>query len=234
MRNTKSKSGKRKSKRQGFTKRTVELAKVALAAKIGYLQVEDFPNATIFDNLPTRSFGPHKIIRFRKNELLLVTRGMVEVWHQQQDTKVKELLTGALFGEMPLLGQTMFVTQVIAGNAGASVASINEEQVTQLIKAHPVALARKLYPRLAAAEGDYYRARFQLVVPRLAALLLNLAGEGTIIEGITQRELGEKIGLLRETATVALKEMKAMKLVTIGRMKVNILDRDKLEELSQM
>lgn len=217
-----------------LTRRTIEMAKVALADKIGYLRVEDFPNAAIFDHLPVRSFGPHKIIRFRKNELLLVTRGMVEVWHQQQDTLVKELLTGTLFGEMPLLGQTMFVTQATSGNAGASVASVNEEQVAQLIKAHPIALARKLYPRLAAAEADFYRARFQLTIPRVAALLLKLAGEGTIVEGITQRELGEKIGLLRETTTVALTEMKARKLIAIHRMSIDILDRGGLEELSRM
>lgn len=212
----------------------IELAKVALASKIGYLRVEDFPGATIFDNLPTHSYGPHKIIRFRKNELSLVTRGMVEVWHKQQDTLVKELLTGTLFGEMPLLGQTMLITQVISGSAGASVATLNEEQATQLIRAHPITLARKLYPRLAAAESDYYRARFQQVVPRLSALLLNLAGEGTEIEELTQRELGEKIGLLRETTTVALTEMKALKLIAIGRKRLTILNRNGLEELSRM
>ena len=234
MPNNKSKSGKRKTRRHSFTNRMIELAKVALAAKIGYLRVEDFPGATIFDNLPPHSYGPHKIIRFRKNELLLVTRGMVEVWHKQQDTLVKELLTGTLFGEMPLLGQTMLITQVISGSVGASVASLNEEQVKQLIRAHPITLAGKLYPRLAAAESDYYRARFQQVVPRLSALLLNLAGEGTEIEELTQRELGEKIGLLRETTTVALTEMKALKLIAIGRKRLTILNRDGLEELSRM
>jgi CRP-like cAMP-binding protein len=234
MPNNQSKSGKQKKRRHSFTKRMIELARIALAAKIGYLRLEDFPDAAILDNLPAQSHGPHRIIRCRKNELLLVTRGLVEVWHKQQDTMVKELLTGTLFGEMPLLGQTMMVTQAISGSAGATVAAINEEQVTQLIKSNPVALAGKLYPRLAAAETDYYRARFQQVVPRLAALLLNLAGEETVIKGITQRELGEKIGLLRETTTVALAKMKASKLITIGRMNTTILDRKGLEELSRM
>lgn len=231
---SKRKAGKRKPRNHGVTERAKELAKIALADKIGYLRREDFPKAVIFDNLPKLTFGPHKIIRFRKNELLLVTRGMVEVWNKQQDTLVKELLTGTLFGEMPLLGQTMFVTQAISGNAGAWVESINEEQVAQLIKTYPVTLARKLYPRLAAAEDDYYRARFQLTAPRLAALLLNLAGEGTEIEGLTQRRLGEKIGLVRESTTVALTEMKNRKLIRIGRMSITILDKDGLEELSRM
>jgi CRP-like cAMP-binding protein len=234
MGNTKNKTGKRRRKRHGFANQTKALAASALAAKVGYLQVKDFSDAKLFDNLLTRSYGPHKVIRCKDNELLLVTRGVVEVWHQQRDTLVKTLVIGTLFGKMPLLGQTMVVTQAISGEAGAMVAAMNEEQVSQLIKADPIAIARQLYPRLAAAEADHYRARFQQVGPRLAALILNLAGKGTSIEGLTQREMGEKTGVLRETASVALADMKAKKLIAIKRKEIIILDRKALEELSQM
>jgi len=234
MGNNKNKTGKRRRKRHGLTNQTKELAASALTDKVGYLQVKDFPNTKLFDNLLTRSYGPHKVIRCKDNELLLVTRGMVEVWHKQHDMLVKKLVIGALFGEMPLLGQTMVVTQAISGEAGAMIAVMNEEQVSQLIEAAPIAIAKQLYPRLAAAEADHYRARFQQVGPRLAALILNLAGKGTSIEGLTQRELGQRIGVLRETASVALADMKAGKLIAIKRKETIILDRKALEELSQM
>lgn len=234
MGKNKNKTSKRRRKRYGFTKQTKALAAFALADKVGYLQVTDFPNTKLFDNLSTQSYGPHKVIRGKHNELLLVTHGLVEVWHKQQDLLVKKLVTGALFGEMPLLGQTMIVTQAIAGEAGATIAVMDEEQVSQLIQADPVAIARKLYPRLAATEADHYRARFQQVGSKMAALILNLAGKDTSIEGLTQRELGEKIGVLRETASVALAEMKARKLIALKRKKAIILDRKALEELSRM
>lgn len=234
MGKNKNKIGKQRRKHYGFAPQTKVLAASALADKVGYLQVKDFSNAKLFDNLPTRSYGPHKVIRCKDNELLLVTGGMVEVWHQQHDMLVKKLVSGTLFGEMPLLGQTMVVTQAVSGEAGALVAAMNEEQVSQLIKADPIAIARQLYPRLAAAEADHYRTRFQQVGPKLAALILKLAGKGISVEGLAQRELGEKIGVLRETASVALADMKVKKLIAIKRKETIILDRKALEELSQM
>lgn len=36
-----------------------DLAASALAQRVGYLRLEDFPDARIFERLPTRTFGPH-------------------------------------------------------------------------------------------------------------------------------------------------------------------------------
>ena len=110
MSKIKNKTGQRGRKRHGLSSQTKALAAFALADKVGYLQVKDFPDASLFDGLPARAYGPHKVIRCKPNELLLVTRGVVEVWHKQHDLLVKQLVTGVLFGEMPLLGQTMIVT----------------------------------------------------------------------------------------------------------------------------
>ena len=234
MSKIKNKTGQRGRKRHGLSSQTKALAAFALADKVGYLQVKDFPDASLFDGLPARAYGPHKVIRCKPNELLLVTRGVVEVWHKQHDLLVKQLVTGVLFGEMPLLGQTMIVTHAVSGEAGATVAVMDEERAGQLIQADPLAIAGKLCARLASVEADHYRASFQQVRSRLAALLLNLAGKGASVAGLTQREMGEKIGVLRETASVALAHMKAKKLIALKRKEAIILDREALEELSRM
>jgi CRP-like cAMP-binding protein len=233
-----SKSGKAGAPRPrtpGFTEGMKALASSALAQKAGYLHVGDFPDARFFsqDNLPIQAYALHKLIRCKKDELLLVTRGMVEVWHTHHDLLVKKLMAGTLFGEMPLLGQTMVITQAVAGDTGATLAVLDVGQVRELIKANALALAEKLYPRLASVEAEHYRAIFQPAQSRLAALLLELAGEGTTVEGLTQRQLGERIGLVRETVLMAMASLKAKKLIGVNRRKTVLFDKKALEALSR-
>ena len=221
-------------KKHSFTKHTKVLVASLLAKRIGYLTVDDFPDQSLFNGLHTQTYAPHRIIRNSGDELFIVRRGMVEVWHTNHDVLVKKLTTGTLFGEMHLLGQTMVTTQAQASDAGAVIAVMNVEQVKELIAANAIPLAENLYPRLVSVSIEHYRASFQKAESRLAALLLEMAGDDSTISGITQRQMGERIGMMRETVTVALAEMKASKLISIGRMKTTVLDRQGLEELSRM
>jgi CRP-like cAMP-binding protein len=231
------KSGKADARRRkhGFTDEMKALASSTLAKKVGYLRAGDFPDARLFDDdlLSTQSYGPHKIIRCKPGELLLVKRGMVEVWQTHHDLLVKKLLAGTLFGEVPLLGQTMVITQAVAGDAGATLAVLDASRVRELIAANALALAERLYPRLTALETEHYRAIFQPAESRVAALLLELAGDGTTVEGLTQRELGERLGAVRETIVVAMAALKAKKLIGVERRKTVLFDRKALEQLSR-
>jgi CRP-like cAMP-binding protein len=209
------------------------LSAAALAKKIGYLRVEDLPRASILEDLPTRSFNPHRILRC-KNELLLITEGLVEIWHTQHDYLVKELQAGVLFGELNLLGQTMLGTKAIVGSQGASVTVVNADTAKAWLKADPVSILEKLGQRLAEVEAEHYRSSFQLAGSRVAALLLELAGEGLTVEGLTQDEMGEKIGLYRETVTNVLQAMKQGRLIEVRRKTITILDKKSLRELSEL
>lgn len=105
------------------------------------------------------------------------------MWHTHHDILVKQLPSGTLFGEMRLLGQTMVTTQAQASDAGAVVAVMSLEQVRELIQANALPLAEKLYPRLASVYIEHYRASFQRVESRLAALLLEMVGDDSIVKG---------------------------------------------------
>lgn len=220
--------------KQRLTDQKKALTALLLSQKVGYLRVEDFPDRKPFDDLPTQGYSPHKIIRCRKNELLLVQRGLVELWHAHHDMLVKKLMIGALFGEMPLIGQTMVITQALAGDAGTIIAMLDEGRVRELIRANPVSLAEKLYPKLAAAEAAHYRVAFQTAASRLAALLLELAGESSTVGKVKQRQISEMSGLVRETVAQILSSMKSEKMIAIERDKTTILDRKALEQLSRM
>lgn len=81
---------------------------------------------------------------------------------------------------------------------------------------------------LSLVEVDHYQASFQPAESRIAALLLELAGSGSAVEGLTQRELGKKVGLARETVAVTIAALKMKKLVAVGRHKTTRLDRKAL------
>jgi CRP/FNR family transcriptional regulator, cyclic AMP receptor protein len=220
-------------RRHEFTNKMKSLAASALAQNIGYLKIGDLPDSRIFESLPTRSFDAHRIIR-SNDELFLIQAGVVEIWHTHHDFMVKELTAGALFGEMPLLGQTMLGAKAITGPTGAKIAMMNLATAKEWIKTAPLSIIEKIGQRLAATETAHYRARFQLADSRVAAALLDLAGEGSTIEGVTHEEIGEKIGLYRETVTIVLDAMKKDRLVAIGRKKIAILDKRALIELSEL
>jgi CRP-like cAMP-binding protein len=228
-----SKKAKRAGRRKHLvTERLKALAASSLAQKVGYLRADDFPSSTFLDSLPTQSFSPNRIIRC-KDKLYLVRRGLVEIWHTQHDYLVKKLTIGTFFGNMPSLGQTMLVTRAISGNAGATVAVMDADSARDWLESDSIRIVKKLGPKLAHADEEHYRALFQTADSRLAALLLELAGEGTAIEGQTQCELGETLGSYRETVANMLNAMKQDKLIDIGRMRITILDKRGLRELSE-
>jgi CRP-like cAMP-binding protein len=224
------KTGRRKHL---LTGRLRELSASTIARKIGYLRADDFPNPGFFDTLPARSFSPHRIISC-KDQVLIVKRGLVEIWHTHHDYLVKKLTTGTLFGEMSLLGQTMLVTKAISGEAGATVAVMDVKAAKRWLESDSIPIVEKLGPRLAQSDEQHYRALFQTADSRIAALLLKLAGEGAIIEGMTQNEIGEKLGIYRETVAHILNAMKMDKLVDVGRMRIRISDKRALNELAEL
>jgi len=215
------------------TQRKKALTASALAQKIGYLNIEELPDSQIFEALPIKSFSPHRIIR-GKDELFLVRQGLVEIWHTRHDTLVKNLGPGVLFGDFPLLGQTMMGTRAITGSPGATITMIDADSAKKWIKSAPLWVVEMLGRRLAKVENDHYRSRFQLADSRIAAYLLELAGEDLTIVGLTHKEIGKKIGLYRETVTNMLDALKLDGIIEVGRMKIVILDKKALKELSEV
>lgn len=215
------------------TDKMMQLAASFFVQHIGYLKVESLPGSAVFNRLPTRSIDASKVVRLQ-NELAVVKHGMVEIRQVAYKKLVSNLGTGTLFGELSLLGQSMFGTSVMAGPDGVTLAIMNAEEARKWAKQNSLALLELTGSRLIRVEDDYYRSRFHLTDSRLAALLLELAGTGTSVTGLTHREIGERIGIYRETVTNVLNEMKGKGLIEIGRASISILDRKALRELRDL
>ena len=201
------------------------MAAKMLASKIGYLKAE-------IPNLPTQIFSSHRIIR-PKDNLFLIQQGQVEIWYSPQDMLVTTLEVGSVFGDLPLLGQTMVGCQAIAGSE-VTLGVMNLSRIEEWIKSDPLILFKRLGPHFALVEAEHYRVSFQTLDARFARLLLELAGSESSIEGFTQSQLSEKLGTYRETVAHATDFLKQEKVIEVGRKKITILNRKALRELSEM
>lgn len=222
-----------KNTRRILSPKMKALMSLALADEVGYLSLSDFPEPDVFDRLPVHSYIPHKVIRCN-SELLLVKSGEVELWHKRYDLFIKRMPEGSLFGDMPLLGQTMLVTQAISGEEGASVARIDAGRARGLIRKYPLLLFELMGPRFSKIQERHFGFRFQLTASRVAGLLLELAGNKDAVEKLSHSDLSKMLGVYRETTTGVLQEMKAEKLIQVQRRRIVILDKPALQELSEL
>jgi CRP-like cAMP-binding protein len=218
--------------KKGFSKKTKALAAATLARKIGYLKTENFP-PNFFENLPTQTFNAHKIIR-PQNELFVIKEGVVEIWHSGHDMLVTKLQVGTLFGDLPLLGQSMYGCQAIAGSGGVTLGLVSPNRVYGWLEEEPRKILEEIGPRLIRIETEHYRVGFQTTDARLAALLLELAGETSVVAGYGHEELSQRLGVYRETITMTMREMKESKLIEVGRKRIAILNKKALKELSEL
>jgi CRP/FNR family cyclic AMP-dependent transcriptional regulator len=218
------------TKRYILTEKRKALASSMLAQKIGYLKVEHLPP---LPRLPIQSFNAHRIIR-PKNELFVIQQGIVEIWHTAHDMFVAPLEARSIFGELPLLGQTMLDCRAIAAAGGVTVGVMSLPLASELIASIPLIIFEEIGPRLAHAQAEHYRTTFQTVESRLAGLLLKLAGGESSVTGFTQGDLAAQLATYRETVTNVMDSLREDRLIEIGRKKITILNKKALKELSEM
>ena len=164
--------------------------------------------------------------------LFILKRGRVQLYRTTPDGKKLEIATigaGTFFGEMPLVGQRMH--QAFAEAVAESLICVmSREDVERLIARKPQVALRMLEvlsERLSVSESRLEALAFHSVPSRLAAELLRLDdGEGV---HTTHQELAEMIGSYRETVTKALDEFQRDGLVELGRGRVAIRDRARLQ-----
>ncbi len=252
---------KRASARKGRATKTVKrrrtkgpsekirsLAALSLAAKVGYLKLndligEDGPQLQeMIDRLPKRNFKKGDTIypsNIKGPVLFLIRSGSVNITRTSvtgQDFSVKTLEPGTIFGEMPMAGQAMLGARAVAAEP-TKVALINAGEFEKLAAASPsIALnvVRQIGPRLVEAERRHEQAAFQPVTSRIAALLLRLADKEGNVTGYTHQQMADMLGVYRETVTNAIAELKADNLIKVGRKRIKITNREGVEKLSRL
>ena len=172
--------------------------------------------------------------------LFLVKQGQVQLYRISPEGKklvIAALGTGAIFGEMALLGQQMH-NAFAEAMEDSVILVMSRADLERLILNKPILGLRMLEitgRRLSDAESRLEDMAFKGIPARLASLLLRLAAERDTdeITGLTHQDLAETIGTYRETATQVLNDMKMAGIIEIGRKRIKILDRTRLLELAR-
>jgi CRP/FNR family cyclic AMP-dependent transcriptional regulator len=172
--------------------------------------------------------------------LFLIGEGRVQIYRISPEGKKLVIATlgpGALFGEMALLGQQMHNAFAEALD-DCQIFVMSRADLERLILNKPSVGRRVLETtgrRLRDAERRLEDMAFKGIPARLASLLLRLADEqgSDEVVGLTHQDLAETVGTYRETATQVLNDMKTAGLIEIGRKRIKILDRARLEAVAQ-
>ena len=87
--------------------------------------------------------------------------------------------------------------------------------------------------RLSEAESQLETLALKSLTARLASLILDLGrGSNLLIVGLTHKDLAERVGTSRETATQVLNELKADGFIDIGRKRIQVLDLKGLQGIA--
>ncbi len=194
------------------------------------------------DRITTMSTVRKSKVFYRPEEmgevLFILKKGIVQLYRISPEGKKLVITTlgkGALFGEMALLGQQLHNTFAEA-ITDCTICVMSRSDLERLIIQRPQVALRILEVtgrRLRDAESRLEDLAFKGIPARLSSLLLRLAGDEDMVVGFTHQDLAEMVGTYRETATQVLNDLKSKGLLTIGRKRITILDREGLLVIAQ-
>jgi len=192
-------------------------------------------------------FSPKEVIFIPDDPadaVYFLTNGRVRLY--QISSEGKEITLGILqpgdiFGEMETLGQSR--REVFAEAMDTCYAcKIDKKPFEKLLQSKPklaLKLIQVMARRFQQAQSRIEDMAFRDVTGRLSKLILKLADEfgeqtsrGTrICVKLTHRDIGNMIGVSRETTTSTLNNFKKKKLIDFSRRYITILDRKGLDNL---
>ncbi len=209
-----------------------DLDPAAQADLAALLQVGSYPAGHIF-HTPNEA-GTH---------VFLLQQGRVRIYKLSPEGRALTLLVlhpPSLFGEMALIGPGIHDTCAEAMTE-CLVARIEREALRAFLSRHPGAaidLMELMGARLRTMEQRLADIAFKSVPQRLAALLLDLAGDpadgatpATLVR-YTHQQLAEMIGAYRETVTKALGDMREANLIRIADDAIVLVDLAQLRRLA--
>ena len=239
----KSKAKKRR-RTKGPSEKIRSLAALSLANKVGYLTLgsiigDNNRSAEAFDRLPKRTVKTGDTVypaRQKGPTLILVKSGSVTITRPTasgSEFDVKTVGPGSIFGDMPLLGQSMLGAYAVAAEPSKiiTISTADFEKIAAKSASIALNVIRQLGPRLVEAERKHEQAAFQPVTSRVASLLTRLSKNKKDVVGYTHQEMADMLGVYRETVTNAIAELKADRLVKVGRKRITLLNPDAIRKM---
>jgi CRP/FNR family cyclic AMP-dependent transcriptional regulator len=195
-------------------------------------------NKEVGESLTVRSFKAGDVVA-RSEEmarsLFLVASGRVQLYRRTREGRrfvIATLGPGSLFGEDSLLPEDGPDSHAVALEAGTVWVMPRKEavEISSTNAMFGFGLMQAMGHRLIEAENRLERLAYSTISARLAALLLDLAGEDSedVVQA-THQELADMLGTWRETISKTLQDFRERGLVASGRRKLVLLDKEGLE-----
>lgn len=193
----------------------------------------------IWEKSKVREFEPGHVF-FRPGEkgeaLFLLEKGHVQTFRSSGGKKlvIADLKPPAVFGEMACVGQCMYYCSAQATKV-SRVRYLSRADMEAVLKKHPEVTRRLLDlvgRRFLHMMLNLEETSFQLLIPRLAKLLLNDA-EDNWVRGLTHREIAERLHVYRESVSSALGELRKAGIISVDRKCIRIVDHARLERASR-
>jgi CRP/FNR family cyclic AMP-dependent transcriptional regulator len=169
--------------------------------------------------------------------LYVLKRGRVNVY--RLSVEGKKFITGTagpgtVFGEMPLLGQSLYGGYAEAAQ-DSQLCVLSRADVEHLLLTKPsfdLRVIELLSLRVQQLEARLEWTALKRIPARLAAVLLEMAGpDGGAVAGISHQELADMVGVYRETITRILDDWQGQQLIEMGRLQVTIADPEALRAI---
>ncbi|MFC6286118.1 Crp/Fnr family transcriptional regulator [Nocardioides sp. GCM10027113] len=172
--------------------------------------------------------------------LFILKRGRVRIFRLSADGRALTtaiLEPGTIFGEMVVVGQLMHDNFAEALDETV-VCVMGRRDVQRLLLGDPriaTRISEILGRRLAELEQRLSDVVFKTVAQRVADALVTLSRERTLVRSpvvrVTHEQLASLAGTSRETATKVLGDLAEQGLISLGRGRIAVLDRDGLRRL---
>lgn len=165
--------------------------------------------------------------------LFILKKGAVQIYRMSPEGRklvIAQLQPYTFFGEMSCIGQGMYDSFAEATEESL-ICTMSRADVERLILSKPKVALRILEAvgkRMVEVERQLEDVAFKGLIPRVASLLLREA-QGDEIKGLSHQDIAERLGVYRESATLALNELKTAGIINIGRKLITIVDRKRLE-----
>jgi CRP-like cAMP-binding protein len=179
-------------------------------------------------------------IFFRAGEsgerLFLIEKGRVQTFRTSGSRKliIAELKPPAVFGEMGCIGQRMYHCSAQTTEA-SRIRVIERSDLEALLEQYPVITRRLLdlvSDRFVRVLLNLEATSFRQLMPRIANMLLEQAQDNSV-EDLTHQEIAQHLRVYRESVTAALGELRKAGIIGIGRKRIRILNRLRLERASR-
>lgn len=169
--------------------------------------------------------------------LFILKRGTVQIYRMGVDGR--KLVTAvlqpvAMFGEMSILGQGMYDSFAEA-TSDTVICAMSRADVERNLLSNPDVVLRILKSvgdRIITLERTLDEIAFLPLAARLARLLLQEASPEGKIEGLTHQAFAERLGVYRESVSVAIGELRTARIVDVTRKRVVITNRIALERVA--